>query len=424
MSRSRPTRTRSGGRLVDSAQIDVAAGHGGRGASSFRREPYTPRGGPDGGDGGRGGSVILLADRSLSSLAHLAHRRAWRAPNGSPGAGARKHGRKGEDVLLTVPVGTQVVDASDGSLLGDLESDGTRLVAARGGAGGRGNARFATPGNQAPRLAEPGLPGEARTLQLELKLIADVGLVGKPNAGKSSLLAALTAARPKVGDYPFTTLDPELGVLETSSGRLVLADIPGLIEGASRGAGLGLRFLRHVERTRALAYVVDAAAADPWADLDEVRRELAAYSAELAGRPFLAVANKVDLEAARELRDRDPRQAIFVSALSGEGVDDLLAALESLAAEAPPPEPARPVTVRLRVQPGPPEVEIRDGEFVVKGAAVERLLQRTDLESAEGLQRFQSRLRRLGVDAALEAAGIQPGDTVRVGDREFEYQPG
>lgn len=419
MSRSHP----NSGRLVDSVRIHVAAGRGGRGASSFRREPYTPRGGPDGGDGGRGGSVILVADRGLSSLSGLAHRTSWKAENGTSGGGARKHGRQGADVELRVPLGTQVLD-EEGGLLGDLDIDGARFVVARGGAGGRGNVHFATSSNQAPRLAEPGLPGEARTVRLELKLIADVGLVGKPNAGKSSLLAALSAARPKVGDYPFTTLDPELGVVDTPARRLVLADIPGLIEGASEGAGLGLRFLRHIERTRVLAYVLDAAGPDPWADLEEVRREIAAYSEALAARPSLVVANKVDLPAARELSERDPRGAVFVSALSGKGLEQLLSALEHLVVEAPPPAAAE-VPVRLpREVAAAPTVERLPWGFLVSGPAVDRLLARTDLESEEGLQRFQSRLRRIGVTEALEAAGAEPGDTVRIGEREFEYQPG
>jgi len=422
VSQSQPT----SGSFIDSARIHVRAGHGGRGASSFRREPYTPRGGPDGGDGGRGGSVILKVDPNLSSLAAYARGRAWRAPNGEPGHGGRKHGRAGADIELTVPAGTQVLDATSNEVLGDLDTADSVLTVARGGTGGRGNARFATSSNQAPRLAEPGLPGEERDLQLELKLIADLGLVGPPNAGKSSLLASLSAARPKVGDYPFTTLDPELGVVFTASGRMVLADVPGLIEGASRGAGLGLRFLRHIERTRALALVVDGSVADPWGELEAVRGELAAYSPELARRPSLTVVNKLDLEPVRHLRERDPRDAIFVSALSGEGLDDLISALEDLVRSAPAPESA-PAVTRLRPRRSraePPVVHRRGWGFEVQGAALERLLLRTDFGSDEGLERFQSRLRRLGVSQALAEAGVEPGDTVRIGDLEFEYQPG
>jgi GTP-binding protein len=420
-------RAPSESRLVDSARIHVSAGHGGRGASSFRREPYVPRGGPDGGDGGRGGSVILKADPGLSSLAPYARRGRWRAENGEPGGGGRKHGRRGADLELTVPVGTQVQDAASQETLGDLDSEAATLTVARGGAGGRGNARFATAANQAPRLAEPGLPGEERELQLELKLIADVGLVGPPNAGKSSLLAALSAAHPKVGDYPFTTLDPELGVVFTAAGRLVLADVPGLIEGASRGLGLGLRFLRHIERTRALAVVVDGAGPDPWAEVATVRAELAAYSAELAARPSLVVVNKLDLEATRRLREAAPRGAHFVSALTGEGLEALVPALEHLVRSAAPAAALPLPVTRLRPRrpaAEPPVVRRRAWGFEVSGPSVERLLQRTDFGSSEGLERFQSRLRRLGLEAALVEAGVEPGDTVRLGELEFEYQPG
>jgi GTPase len=426
VSRSRASSPQQGSsQFVDSARIHVRAGHGGRGASSFRREPYVPRGGPDGGDGGRGGSVILKADPSLSSLASFARRRSWRAENGEAGARGRKHGRKGADVELTVPLGTQVVDAESSAVLGDIDSAAATLTVARGGAGGRGNARFATAANQAPRLAEPGLPGEERELQLELKLIADVGLVGPPNAGKSSLLASLSAARPKVGDYPFTTLDPELGVVFTEAGRMVLADVPGLIEGASRGAGLGLRFLRHVERTRALALVVDGSSADPWGEVEAVRAELVAYSPDLGRRPSLTVVNKLDLEPVRALAATDPRDAIFVSALSGEGLEELARALEHLVRSAPAPVPPEPVTrLRPRRAAEPPVVARRSWGFELGGAAIERLLHRTDFGSDEGLERFQGRLRRLGVDDALRDAGAEPGDTVRIGELEFEYQPG
>jgi len=253
-----------------------------------------------------------------------------------------------------------------------------------------------------------------------------VGLVGQPNAGKSSLLAALSAARPKVGAYPFTTLDPELGVLFTDTGRLVLADIPGLIEGASRGAGLGLRFLRHIERTRALAFVVDGAAADPWGDLAAVRSELAAYSTALAARPALTIVNKVDLEPTRGLREQDPRGAMFVSALTGEGLNELRPALEAIVRSAPVVEPAAPPAIRLpkaRPRPEPPLVTRRSWGFELTGSAIERLLARTDFRSDEGLERFQARLRRLDVEAALEAAGARAGDTVRIGEHEFEFQP-
>jgi len=277
-------------------RIRVRGGDGGRGSASFRREPFTPHGGPDGGDGGRGGSVVAVASPQESSLQAFLSRSSWQAGHGKPGAKARKEGAAGADIRLSVPVGTQIVDDASGEQVADLDRPGAEAVLARGGAGGRGNLHFKSSIKQAPDFAEPGRPGEARTLRLELKLIADAGLVGPPNAGKSSLLAAISAARPKIADYPFTTLDPELGVATTTAGdRVVVADIPGLLEGASHGAGLGLRFLRHVERTRVLVYVVDGSAPDPFGELAKVRAEVSAYSSELAARPALTVVNKIDL---------------------------------------------------------------------------------------------------------------------------------
>ena len=389
-----------------------------------------PKGGPDGGDGGRGGSVVIAASGSVASLAEVAARRSWRAEDGAPGAGGRKEGRRGKDLVISVPPGTQVIDAVTGELVGDLDRDGGRVVVAQGGAGGRGNVHFATPARRAPRVAEPGLPGEERSLQLDLKLIADVALVGPPNAGKSSLLGALTAARPKVAGYPFTTLEPELGVAGTEAGpRLVLADIPGLVEGAARGAGLGLRFLRHAERTRALVLVVDGSGPDPWRELEKVRAEIEAYSSRVAGRPTVVAVNKVDLPAAAEQRARGGHpEAIFVSALTGEGLSVLMEAIAAAVRSAPPlPPPAPPPVVRklrpVRRQPQPPTVTRHPWGFEVSGTRVERLVLRTELDSPQALERFQVALDRMGVSAAREEAGARPGDTVRVAHREFEYQP-
>ena len=288
----------------------VRGGHGGKGSASFRHEPFVPRGGPDGGDGGHGGSVALEASNDVADLALYTQRTRWLAEAGGDGAGGRKRGRTGKDITLKVPPGTIALDA-EGALIADLDRAGVRHVVAAGGAGGRGNVHFKTSSRQAPDFAEPGRKGEERVITLDLKLIADAGFVGPPNAGKSSLLRAMTAAKPKVADYPFTTLDPELGVAEVDGARLVLADIPGLIEGAARGAGLGQRFLRHVERTRALVYILDGAAADPWAALEVVRGEVAQFSAELAARPHLVAVNKVDLEPVRRLRARSRRPGIL-----------------------------------------------------------------------------------------------------------------
>jgi len=414
-----------GRHFVDSARIVVRGGHGGSGSASFRREPFTPRGGPDGGDGGRGGSVILRATDEAGDLSRYKRRRRWHAEAGAGGAGGRKTGKNAADLVLDVPVGTVALD-EQGALLADLDRPGAQAVVARGGVGGRGNVHFKSSTRQAPDFAEPGGKGEEREVALDLKLIADAGLVGPPNAGKSSLLRAMTAARPKVADYPFTTLDPELGVADAGGTRIVLADIPGLIEGAARGAGLGQRFLRHVERTKALVYVLDGAVADPWRDLATVRAEVAQFSPELEHRPSLVAVNKVDLEPARRLRARTRRRGVhFVSALTGEGVPELKAAIDSAVASAPAPSvPApAPAVTRLPLRGGEPVVERGPSGFVVSGDRVERLLERTNLDSEGGLARFQSSLDRMGVNRALEAAGVKPGDTVRIADVEFEYQP-
>ncbi len=335
--------------FVDSARMTVRAGGGGNGCVSFRREKFVPRGGPDGGDGGRGGSVILRTDASFNTLLHVHHRNLIRAERGHHGKGANRTGASGADAVVPVPPGTVVRDVGSGELLGDLVEAGTELVVARGGRGGRGNARFATSTNQAPRRADPGEEGEERLLDLELKLLADIGLVGMPNAGKSTLLSRLSAARPKIADYPFTTLEPSLGVMQApgDEGRtLVLADIPGLIEGAHEGAGLGIRFLRHVERCRVLAHLVDLSEmAAELAPLPErvavIRDELAAYAGDLGVRRFVLVGTKLDAVSEREpaLTELERAAAAYgvpwlaVSAVTGEGLRELVGLLFSLAAE-------------------------------------------------------------------------------------------
>jgi GTP-binding protein len=369
--------------------------------------------------------VLLIASNDVADLSLYKQRRTWQAEPGGDGAGARKTGRAGKDVSLKVPPGTVALDA-DGSLIADLDRPDASEVVARGGAGGRGNVHFKSSTRRAPDYAEPGLKGEERQITLDLKLIADVGLVGPPNAGKSSLLRAMTAARPKVAEYPFTTLDPELGVAEVDGSRFVLADIPGLIEGAARGVGLGQRFLRHVERTKALVYVLDGSQPKPFEQLETVRSEIALFSAGLVERPHLVVVNKVDLEPARRLRSRTRRRGIhFVSALTGEGVAELqrvIAGLVAAAPEAALPSPVKVTRLRERRSDGV-VVERKPSGFVVRGERVERLLERTNLESEGGLERFQRELDRLGVNAALEAAGVKPGDAVRISGVEFEYQP-
>jgi GTP-binding protein len=314
--------------LIDHAVIDVRGGDGGSGCVSFRREKFVPRGGPDGGDGGRGGDVVLVLDPQLATLLDYQYQRQYRAERGRHGQGKNRAGASGEDLVLRVPPGTVVTDADSGERLGELLRPGDRIVVARGGRGGRGNAAYATPTRQAPREHEPGEPGVERRIELELKLIADVGLLGQPNAGKSTLLAAMTAARPKIADYPFTTREPHLGVVQLSEGRTtVMADIPGIIEGAHEGKGLGLRFLRHIERTRTLAYLVPVDAADPQAEYEMLRRELSRYSAELAGRPHCVVLSKADLlpPGAQPPRPAAPDafETYLVSGVARSGLQEL-----------------------------------------------------------------------------------------------------
>jgi GTP-binding protein len=321
--------------FVDQARIFVKAGDGGNGCCSFRREAYVPRGGPNGGDGGRGGSIILLADPQLHTLIDLTYQQLYRAKRGGHGEGKDCHGRSGPDRVIRVPVGTIVYDADSGERIADLHAPGQTLLAAKGGRGGRGNARFATSTNRAPRRADPGEPGEERMLRLELKLLADVGIVGFPNAGKSTLLSAISKARPKIADYPFTTLTPQLGVARDAAGRsFVVADIPGLIEGAHEGKGLGFQFLRHAERTRLMLYLVDAGVGrvgSPVKEFQALRRELTAYQPELAEKPMVLAANKVDVQgdaghvAALRRHAKKERIPFFaVSAVTGEGLKPLL----------------------------------------------------------------------------------------------------
>jgi len=369
--------------------------------------------------------VILEATTNQSDLSLFKQRSRWLAEAGTDGAGGRKTGKRGADITVKVPVGTIVLDA-EGALIADLDLQGATAVVAKGGEGGRGNVHFKSSTRRAPDYAEPGLKGEELNLTLDLKLIADVGLVGAPNAGKSSLLRAFTAAHPKVADYPFTTLDPELGVAQSDAGRIVIADIPGLIEGAAQGAGLGRRFLRHVERTRILVYVLDGSGPDPWHDLATVRKEVETFSGEMAERPHLVAVNKLDLEATRRLRTRTRRKGVhFVSALTGEGLPELMAAIVAALAVAPEPRmPQRPKATVLPVRARSELVVHKETwGYAVRGERVEQLVERTDLESEGALARFQSELDRIGVNTALESAGVQPGDTVRISGIEFEYQP-
>jgi GTPase len=422
--------------------MEVTAGRGGDGSLSFRREAHVPKGGPDGGDGGRGGDVIVLCDDSLRDLQAFRRRAHFRAGRGGHGQGALRHGADGEALIVRVPPGTQL-ERWDGTRY-DLVRPGQRATLARGGAGGRGNKRFASSVRQAPRLAERGLPGEEGAVELQLKLLADVGLVGLPNAGKSSLLARLTRARPKVADYPFTTLEPVLGTLESDDRQLVIADIPGLIEGASAGAGLGHEFLAHVERTRLLVHVLDLApldGSDPVANHAVIERELAEHDPALAALPRILALSKADLvapeqaeQAAAEWRERlgDQLPVLVTSSATGAGLDELARELlrRVPVEEAEPEEAAgedgvaeyrvfRPAARRAFT------VErIGDREFRVSGEAVDRLIARHDLENDEALAHIEHRLRRMGVVGALAAQGFEPGDDVEIGGVVFEFDPG
>ncbi len=427
--------------FYDRAKIYVKAGDGGNGSAHLRREKYVPYGGPDGGDGGRGGSVYFVIDPGLNTLVDYHYRQHYHAGNGGHGSKQRSHGAKGEDIVLRVPPGTVIRDAENGELLADLVAPDQRVLVARGGRGGLGNVHFATPTNQTPREAQKGEPGEERWLTLELKLIADVGLVGFPNAGKSTLLSVVSAARPKIADYPFTTLTPNLGVVtigEPGSGddfSFVLADIPGLIEGASEGAGLGLEFLRHVERTLLLLHLIDGSSIErtPWEGFEAINRELVHYSEDLAKRPQIIVFNKMDLPEAQERWPEMKRRAeeaglpIFpISAATRQGVDELMYftanRLRELQAEAREAAQRSPVPAGPVFRPEPEDafsISREGGTFVVHGKHVERMVAMTDLENPEGMARLEHHLRRLGVTEALEQAGVQPGDTVRFGKVEL-----
>jgi GTP-binding protein len=432
--------------FADEALLKVAGGHGGHGCMSIRREKFKPLGGPDGANGGRGGDVILEVDPNVNTLLDFHRRPIRRAGNGRPGEGSNRTGAEGGDLIIGVPDGT-VVRRADGEILADLVGVGTRFVAAPGGKGGLGNAALASPRRKAPGFALKGEPGEELDLVLELKSIADIGLIGFPSAGKSSLIAAMSAARPKIADYPFTTLIPNLGVAEAGDVEFVIADVPGLIPGASQGKGLGLEFLRHIERCAALVHVIDCATGepgrDPLSDFEVIEAELAAYSeltgTNLAARPRLVALNKIDVPDARDLADlvRDTLTerglpVYEVSAATREGLRELGFAMAELVAEAraaaPAPEPTRTV-IRPEPMTGPDFEIVRTpgGGYFVRGEKTRRWVLQTDFSNDEAVGFLSDRLDRLGVEAALAAAGAVPGDEVLIGDPAdpvvFDWDP-
>lgn len=449
--------------FIDKVRIHVKGGNGGAGCMSFRREAHVPKGGPDGGDGGHGGNVVVEADASLSSLIEYRFKHHFKAERGTHGKGSRMHGATGEDLVLKVPMGTVVHEYFEeskevGELIADLTHDGERVTVAEGGMGGRGNIHFVTPTRRAPAFAELGEPSQERWIELEMKLMADAALVGMPSAGKSSLIAKMSAARPKIADYPFTTLVPNLGVARSGDYSFVVADIPGLIEGAHEGRGLGHEFLRHIERTALIVHVVDLTGdyegRDPLEDYDIINRELALYADELAARPRIVVANKIDVPGAEEVADRlaervredsiaaaggdefapspvDPK-LYRISVLTGEGVDGLKAAIatkvhelrEELRALSEADVQYEHVWEHKREERDKQfkVVPLGGGVFRVEGPQVERMVVQTDWENEEAIAFLQHRLKRLGVEKALEKAGAVDGDEIRIVGRAFEFE--
>lgn len=420
--------------FFDEAKIYVKAGDGGNGVVAFRREAHVPRGGPSGGNGGKGADVYLEADPQHNTLIQFSQQVHFRAANGAHGRGKNQTGAQGEDLIIRVPVGTVAYDSATGELLADLTTAGQRARVAQGGRGGRGNYAFKSPTNQAPRIAENGAPGEERWLRLELKLIADIGIVGAPNAGKSTLLARLSAARPKIADYPFTTLEPNLGVAVIDNRDLVLADIPGLIEGAHAGAGLGHAFLRHIERTRALIHLLNGLSPDPIGDYEAINQELALFNEALADKPQIVAVNKLDLpevraawpELARRLKALGVVEPLAISAATGEGAQAVLRRAADLLAEMPASAAVPTATPR---QPAAASVEDKsftiardaDGAYRVHGEYIERIVKMTRWEYYDAVMRFQRILEALGITEALRAGGIRPEDTVRIGEIELEW---
>ncbi|TSB45770.1 GTPase ObgE [Alkalicoccobacillus porphyridii] len=424
--------------FVDKVKVFVKGGDGGNGQVSYRREKYVPDGGPAGGDGGRGASVVFVVEEGLRTLMDFRYNRHFKAPKGDNGRPKNQHGANAQDMIVKVPPGTTVIDIVTGQILADLTEAGQKAVIAKGGRGGRGNTRFATPANPAPDTAENGEPGQEREVSLELKLLADVGLVGFPSVGKSTLLSVVSAAKPKIGDYHFTTLAPNLGVVETADHRsFVMADLPGLIEGAHEGTGLGHQFLRHIERTRVIVHVIDMAAMegrDPYQDYLNIQEELKQYNLRLTERPKLIVANKMDMPEAEEnlsafkeqLNEETP---IFpISALTKDGLKGLLQQIADELEKAPQFPLYEESEEETRVlykheKRKEPFIITRgdDGVYEVAGAELERLFKMTDFQRDESVRRFARQLRKMGVDAALRERGAQNGELVRILNYEFEF---
>ena len=425
--------------FIDEAKINVEAGSGGAGCMSFRREKHVPKGGPDGGDGGPGGDVVVQADIGMSTLIDYHYKRHFKAPKGRHGEGARRNGATGEDLVLRVPVGTVIRDAESDQVMGDLVADGQRAVIAHGGHGGRGNTHFVTPTRRAPTWAELGEPSEKRWVTFELKLLADAALVGVPSAGKSSLIARMSAARPKIADYPFTTLVPNLGVAKAGSRSFVVADVPGLIEGAHQGAGLGHAFLRHIERSALILHVVDLSGGwegrDPVSDANIIDHELAMHGSGLGSRPQIVLGNKIDVEGAserspfvREWAEERGRPYFEVSALTGAGVEPMMLAVaervEELRRALPLPSGQPEALITYKPEAGH-DLKVRrtgKGAFTVSGRSVERMVIMTDMNNEDAVGYLQRRMARAGVEKALTAAGAIDGDEITIGAVTFDLE--
>ena len=420
--------------FIDQAVIEISSGKGGDGIIHFRREKYVPLGGPDGGDGGRGGDVMLEVKATMNTLSKFQRKQRFKAEPGKNGGGSNKTGRSGEDLVISVPPGTLVYDHDSGDLVGDLVKAGERIVIAKGGIGGKGNARFATSRNQAPRIAEKGEPGQSRLIRLELRLIADIGIVGVPNAGKSTLLSVVTNAKPKIAPYPFTTLEPNLGVADLGDElTLILADIPGLIEGAHLGIGLGHEFLRHVQRTKVLIHILDGTAEDPVLDFAQINSELALFDPKLAEKPQIVAFNKIDIP---EVLDRWPTiekqllarsasgkiKPMAISAIARINVRDLLLKAADVLANLPDEEEQIEIPVyRMEADPREFTIKALDEGWRVSGEAIERAAAMTYWEYDQSVRRFQRILHSLGIEEELRNLGVQEGDTVMIGEYELEW---
>lgn len=419
--------------FTDRVEIEVKSGKGGDGMVHFRREKFVPQGGPDGGDGGKGGDVVFEVKSTLNTLSSYRQNQKFKAENGVNGGPSQMSGRYGNDLILYVPPGTVLFDANTGELIGDLTDPGQRLVVCKGGRGGRGNQHFATSRNQVPRTAEKGEPAEEKRIKLELKLIADIGLIGVPNAGKSTLLSVLTNARPKIAPYPFTTLEPNLGVANIDEDTtVVLADIPGLIEGASQGAGLGHDFLRHIQRTRVLIHLLDGLSEDPVADYSQINSELSLFDPNLGKKPQIVALNKIDQpevqERLPEIQKKFKRlkvELMTISALARTNTREVLIEAYRALQDTPPPAPVEAPLPVYKPKEDPREFAVtREGanEWRVSGAAIERAASMTYWQHDGSVRRFQKIMATLGVEEALRQAGVQEGDTVSIGEFELEWQ--